>query len=256
MADFSKKAGAAIVVGASGGIGSAISLALANAKCRLAITCRRNKDAAEAVLRSVRDAGVEAKLYQVDLVDENAVANTVETVGNDFGAIHTVVHAAGTYIDQPFISQLTPKHWREVMHTDTDGFFNVVHATLPHLRSSQGSYVFVSSAGLKRFPPGDVLSVAPKGAIEALLQGIAKEEGRYGVRANSVALGIIDAGMFPKLVESGELNERYLEASKRNTALRRFGRPEEVADAVVFLASDKASYITGQMLMLDGGYSV
>ena len=92
--------------------------------------------------------------------------------------------------------------------------------------------------------------------MEALLRAIAKEEGRFGIRANSVALGVIDAGMFHRLVESGELSQAYLDASKRNIALRRFGTASEVAEAAAFLASSRASYITGQMLMLDGGYSV
>jgi NAD(P)-dependent dehydrogenase (short-subunit alcohol dehydrogenase family) len=132
----------------------------------------------------------------------------------------------------------------------------VVHASLPLLRKSHGSVVFVSSAGLKRFPPGDVLSVAPKGAIEALIRGIAREEGRYGVRANSVAVGVVDAGMFPTLVERGELSQAWIDAAIRNTPLRRFGTAEEIADAVVFLASARARYITGQTLFVDGGYTL
>jgi NAD(P)-dependent dehydrogenase (short-subunit alcohol dehydrogenase family) len=142
------------------------------------------------------------------------------------------------------------------MEWDANGFFHVAHAALPHLRKSQGSIVFVSSAGLKRFPPGDVLSVAPKGAIEALLRGIAREEGRYGVRANSVAVGVVDAGMFPKLVERGELSQEWIDAAMRNTPLRRFATPSEIADAVVFLASEQARYITGQTLFVDGGYTL
>ena len=142
------------------------------------------------------------------------------------------------------------------MDWDVNGFFHVIHAALPHLRDSQGSIVFVSSAGLKRFPPGDVLSVAPKGAIEALMRGIAREEGRYGVRANNVAVGVVDAGMFPKLVERGELTQEWIDAATRNTPLRRFGTPGEIADAAVFLASARARYITGQTLFVDGGYTL
>ena len=116
--------------------------------------------------------------------------------------------------------------------------------------------MFVSSSGLRRFPPGDVLSVAPKGAIEALMRGVAREEGRHGIRANNVAVGVVDAGMFPKLVERGELSQAWVDAALRNTPLRRFGKPGEIADAVVFLASERARYITGQTLFVDGGYTL
>jgi NAD(P)-dependent dehydrogenase (short-subunit alcohol dehydrogenase family) len=98
--------------------------------------------------------------------------------------------------------------------------------------------------------------VAPKGAIEALMRGIAREEGRFGVRANNVAVGVVDAGMFPKLVERGELSQAWIDAAMRNTPLRRFGTPDEIADAVVFLASKQAKYITGQTLFVDGGYTL
>ena len=88
------------------------------------------------------------------------------------------------------------------------------------------------------------------------LRRVAREEGRYGVRANSVAVGVVDAGMFPKLVERGELSQDWIDAAMRNTPLRRFGTPEEIADAVVFLASDRGRYITGQTLFVDGGYTL
>ncbi|MFW2388832.1 MAG: SDR family NAD(P)-dependent oxidoreductase, partial [Polyangiales bacterium] len=174
----------------------------------------------------------------------------------EHGQIHTIAHAAGSQIDQPYISKVTPEQWRNTMDWDVNGFFHVAHAALPHLRESQGSIVFVSSSGLKRYPPGDVLSVAPKGAIEALVRGIAREEGRYGVRANNVAVGVVDAGIFPQLVERGELSQDWIDAAMRNTPLRRFGKPEEIADAAVFLASSRARYITGQTIYVDGGYTL
>ena len=131
-----------------------------------------------------------------------------------------------------------------------------IHIALAHLRKSRGSMVFVSSAGLRRYPPGDALSVAPKGAIEALIRATAREEGRYGVRANCVAVGVVDAGMFPKLIEKGEITQAWVDAAMRNTPLRRFASPEEIADAAVFLASARARYVTGQTLFVDGGYTL
>jgi NAD(P)-dependent dehydrogenase (short-subunit alcohol dehydrogenase family) len=248
--------GVGLVIGGSGGIGSAIARGFAAAGVTLAITYRHNEDAANAVAHEIRTGGGTCSVHQVALGDLESVRACMDELVAEHGQIHTVAHAAGTHIDQPYVSQVTPEQWRNTMDWDVNGFFHVVHAALPHLRESKGSIVFVSSAGLKRFPPGDVLSVAPKGAIEALMRGIAREEGRHGVRANNVAVGVVDAGMFPKLVERGELTQGWIDAAIRNTPLRRFGKPEEIADAAVFLASARARYITGQTLYVDGGYTL
>jgi len=254
MADFPH--GAALVIGGSGGLGSAIARGFAEKGVALAITYRHNEEAANEVASTIRQGGGSCSVHQVDLGDLDSVNACLEALIEAHGAIHTIAHAAGTHIDQPYISQTTPEQWRNTMDWDVNGFFHVVHAALPHLRASKGSIVFVSSSGLRRFPPGDVLSVAPKGAIEALMRGLAREEGRNGIRANNVAVGVVDAGMFPKLVERGELSQQWIDAAMRNTPLRRFGTPEEIADAVVFLASERARYITGQTLFVDGGYTL
>jgi len=248
--------GVALVVGGSGGIGSAIARGFAAAGVTLAITYRHHKEKADEVAEEICATGGACSVHRVALGDLESVKACLDQLVEEYGQIHTIAHAAGTHIDQPYVSQLTPEQWRNTMDWDVNGFFHVAHAALPHLRKSRGSIVFVSSAGLKRFPPGDVLSVAPKGAIEALMRGIAREEGRYGIRANNVAVGVVDAGMFPKLVERGELSQEWIDAATRNTPLRRFGTPEEIADAAVFLASSRARYITGQTLFVDGGYTL
>ncbi|MBT8468787.1 MAG: SDR family oxidoreductase [Myxococcales bacterium] len=254
MSDFPQ--GGALVVGGSGGIGSAIARSLAAAGVPLAITYRHHQEAAVAVAEEIQAGGGRCSVHPIELGDLDSVKACIDAIVEEQGALHTIAHAAGTSIDQPYISQLTPEQWRNTMDWDVNGFFHVAHAALPHLRRSQGSIVFISSAGLKRFPPGDVLSVAPKGAIEALMRGIAREEGRHGVRANIVAVGVVDAGMFPKLVERGDLSQEWIDAATRNTPLRRFGTPDEVADAAVFLASSRARYITGQTIFVDGGYTL
>jgi NAD(P)-dependent dehydrogenase (short-subunit alcohol dehydrogenase family) len=115
--------------------------------------------------------------------------------------------------------------------------------------------VALSTTAVTRVVPRDLLSVAPKAAVESIAHLIAVEEGRFGIRANCVAVGMTADGIAADLIESGGLDERALEVVKNNTPLRRFGDAEDVAEAVCFLASDRADFITGQTLVVDGGYS-
>lgn len=260
MSTFKKRgedfpAGVAVVIGGSGGIGSAICLKLAEAGSDLVLTYRNNKNAAEEVAVAVRERGQQAAAYPLAIENEQEVNAFFAHLAETHGRIHTVVNATGAAIPMVFINQLKPETWREVMNSDANGFFNVVHASLPLLREQGGSYVTISTTGLWRWPTRDVLSVAPKAAIDALMTGIAREEGKYGIRANTVALGLIDAGLFQRM-RGNEYSEAYVEAAIKNSALKRLGTAEEVGDAVTFFASDRARYLTGQTLILDGGFSL
>ncbi len=247
--------GVAVVTGGSGGIGRETCLALAQAGSDVALTWRSNRDAAEAVAREIADIGAEASIYQYDATDPASATRLATEASSDHGTIHTLVNAAGASIPMAYIGQVDQQTWDDVIESDVNGFFRLIQAFLPLLRQSRGSIVAVSSAGLQRFPVKDILSVAPKQAVQALIQGIAREEGRNGVRANSVGVGVVEAGMFLKLREE-QLDDTWQQAAIQNTPLRRFGSGQEVADAVVFLASARASYITGQFLCVDGGYSI
>ena len=245
--------GCVLIVGGSGGIGSLCAKEFANSGAKVAITYFKNEQAA---IDLVNDINADVKIYQLDNSDSESVEETFAKVVNDHGRINTLVNAAGFDIPQKFIGEIDIDLWKGVIDADINGFFNLIKSGLPYLRESKGSIVFISSAGLFKYPPGDILSVAPKATIEHVLKGIAKEEGANGVRANSIALGIIETGIFHRLREEENtfFDDAWHEAVMNTLAIKRFGLPKEVADTAVFLASSKGGYITGHCIPVDGGY--
>ena len=253
MIDQNFKNGCVLIVGGSGGIGSLCAEEFSNLGAKVAITYYKNEQAA---INLANEIDADVNIYQLDNSNSKSVEDTFEQVVKDFGSINTLVNAAGFDIPQKFISEIDIELWREVIDADINGFFNLIRFGLPYLRKSHGSIVFISSAGLFKYPPGDILSVAPKATIEHVLKGIAKEEGKNGVRANSIALGVIDTGIFHRLREENNtfFDEAWHEAVMNTLAIKRFGLPKEVADTAVFLASSRGGYITGHCIPVDGGY--
>jgi 3-oxoacyl-[acyl-carrier protein] reductase len=256
VTDFAARTGCALVVGGSGGLGFAVVRMLASRGSVVALTYRSRVEAAEAAVEAARSWGVHSSAHQLDVTDAAACLAVVSDVVATYGGLHTLVHAAGPHVPMKHLSSVSPAELSSQLAEDAAGFFNVVHPALPHLRASEGSIVAVTTAATARFPVRDGLSSAPKGAVEALVRGLAAEEGRYGVRVNAVGPGMLTDGMAARLISSGELSEDALAITRGNIPLRRFGTATDIAEAVCFLASDRAGFISGQKLDVDGGWSV
>jgi NAD(P)-dependent dehydrogenase (short-subunit alcohol dehydrogenase family) len=254
--DFAARPGVAVVTGGSGGLGRAICRLLAARGSDVVLTYRANVDAAQAVVDEVAGLGRKGGARAVDLTDVDAARAFVDETAAEHGGIHTLVHAAGPEVRQLYITSAPPQQVRDALDQEVVGFFAVAQPAVPHLRATRGSIVAVTTAATRRYPVRDGLSAGPKAAVEGLVRAIAAEEGRYGVRANCVGPGMLTDGMAERLIASGELHEAALEVARRAIALHSFGDAGDIAEAVCFLASDRAKYITGQHLSVDGGYGI
>ncbi|WP_068071704.1 SDR family NAD(P)-dependent oxidoreductase [Novosphingobium lentum] len=239
-----------LVAGGSGGIGSAICREFAAQGDRVVFTYHSNAAKAAAL---VAELGGGARAIGVDLADADAVRAAIDAIEHDEGPIANAVYAAGPAFEMRYAAQISPAEWARVMAVDGNGCFNLFHAALAHMKPRKaGNLLALSTCALKQPPKADLLSAAPKAAIDMLVKVIAKEEGRNGIRANTVELGFINAGLAAHHI-AHTWGPELVEQIVKNTPLRRLGEAQEVAKAVAFLCSDNAAFITGQALAVDGG---
>jgi len=244
--------GAALVVGGSGGIGAAVCRALADAGSNVALSFRTRAAVAEEVLADVVARGRRGLAQSVDLLNVESIKTLVKSTIDTFGSIHSVVYAAGPPLEFLYINEIDPSEWARVITADINGCFNLISCVLPHFRERHaGSIVALVTAAVDRSPPRDILSAAPKAAIQMLIRGVAREEGRSGIRANCVGPGYIEAGL--GLAAVHDHTQDYVARMVRAIPLRRAGKAEDVADVVLFLLSDKARYVSGETICVAGG---
>lgn len=248
----SREQGAALVVGGSGALGRAICRRLTSEFESVFFTYRTNVGNANELTAELNGT-VRAGCAALDVRDRAAVEDIVKRVVVDHGPLKAVIFASGVSIEQPFVSEITPDQWREVVESELLGFTNVVGAALPIFRRQKGGvFVNIGTFATRWYPPGDALSAVPKAGTEVLCRAIAREEGRNGIRANVVAPGIIEAGIGAKLMKE-TFSAEIWEQQRKRVPLRDFGQASDIAEAVAFLASSRARYITGVTLIVDGG---
>lgn len=244
---------AAIITGSSRGIGRAVALRFARDGAKVVVNCVSTVDKAHAVAEEIRQAGGEAVVVQAD-VSKRADAERLIAEGiRAFGKVDILVSNAGIVIDKPFVES-TDEDWARAIGSNLQGFFNVTRAVLPHMMERKYGRIVITGSCITEIADfgGNKYSVctASKGGIVAMMHPIAAEVARHGITVNAVSPGYIATEML------GEIDAEGLEAALRLVPMRRYGKPEEIAAAMAFLASDEAAYITGQTLRVNGGMSM
>jgi 3-oxoacyl-[acyl-carrier protein] reductase len=247
MSGFSLASRTAVVTGASRGIGRAIALALAAAGADVLITFRERQDEAAEVVRAIEASGAKALAIPLDVTDRSSIARMVESA-RSFGQVSILVNNAG--INRPTdFDKVTESDWDEILATNLKGPFLVCQAMLPLLKESGGgAIVHIGSVSGQYGGPRTAHYAASKAGLISLSQVIARFGAAHQIRSNTVAAGLIASDM-----AAAGMNAASVQKAAESILLGRLGRTEDVANAVVFLASDASSYITAQTLNVNGG---
>lgn len=237
----------AVVTGGARGIGRSIAIALATAGADVLITYKGNAAAAEATVAAIAATGRKGVALQADAADPDVAVTVVARAIEAFGKVDILVNNAGITRDT-LILRMTPEQWREVLDTNLSGAFYMTKAAVKEmLRAKSGRIINITSVSGQAGNAGQANYSSAKAGMIGLTKATAREVASRGITANAVAPGFITTEL------TADLPDAIKEGVKAQTPLGRFGEPDEIAAAVVFLASKEAGYITGQVLGVDGG---
>jgi 2-hydroxycyclohexanecarboxyl-CoA dehydrogenase len=247
----------ALVPGASGGIGSAVAQMLAECGADVVLGFGSNRTRAVEVETAAAAMGRRVRLDQIDTSSFDAVTAWVQNVIGEFGRIDIVANCVGSHGHfQPFIEQM-PAQWTEFTAQHFLSGVNLAHAVLSHMvQRRSGRIIYLSSDGAKTGQAGAAVSNGGNAAIIGFAKSLAREISRHGVTVNAVCPGPTRTPVLEQMISGGDVGAKLAEGAAKAIPMKRVGEPHEVAAAFAFLASDAASFITGQALSVSGGLTM
>ncbi len=245
----------AIITGGGGGIGGATARRFAAEGARVAVF-DRDREAAQKVAQAITGAGGEAAAFACDITDRPAVDRALAAVEAQLGAVDVLVNNAGWDIFRPFL-KTEPAEWEALIAVNLTGALHMHHAVLPGMvERGYGRIVNVASDAARVGSSGEAVYAACKGGLVALSKTLAREHARHGITVNAVCPGPTDTALLAGVAQGAGNPEKLLEAFTRAIPLGRLGQPDDLAGAILFLGSDDASFITGQVLSVSGGLTM